>query len=290
MLMCYLGGKIVLMPEWNKRQAVTLIENEKIESISGLSPLTISELLHISDSGHKVRTLRNLNIHGSALSHNFLRRIKEHFPFFNIRTGYGMTETSGSISIASGSELLNNPGTGGQVLPSLEIKVIDHNGQIQPHGKQGEICARGAMVMKRYCADPYKTSTVIDNGWLKTGDAGYLDSGGNLYITGRIEDLIIRGKHFISAGKLEQLAGEHHMIDEAVVFSLPDSEKRQNIVLAALPYKSQKVDKGKLKHELFSRIKNLADDCKIILFDSLPRTASGKVNRDVLRRQISSKL
>ncbi|MFC1840817.1 class I adenylate-forming enzyme family protein [Thermodesulfobacteriota bacterium] len=290
MLMCYLGGKIVLMSGWDERQAATLIEKEKAVSISGVSSMMISGLLRIEASENKLKTLRNININGTALRHSFLGEIADEFPFLNIKTGYGMTETSGSISNASGAELLNNPGTSGPVLPSVDIKIIDYTGQDQPRGKHGEICVLGSMVMKRYCADPHKTSTTIKNGWLHTGDTGYLDSDGNLFITDRLKDVILCGNQRISAGELERLAGEHPMIDEAVVFSLPCSERCDSIVMAVLPGNRKKIHEVKLKQELSSRIKNLPDNFRIILLKSLPRTASGKINRNKLRRQISLNL
>lgn len=289
MLMCYLGGEIVLMNEWDTCKAGTLIEKEQVRSLSGATPAMIRDLLRADSSKDKLKTLTNLNIHGLALNQGFLKEVAYEFLSINVGTSYGMTETCGSISNLSGTELLNNPNWIGPVLPSVDVKVVDESGnqQQQQQGGLGEICVRGAMVMKGYCADQDNTNAVLKDGWLKTGDLGYLDSDGNLYVTDRIKDVIICNNHHILASELERLASEHSMVDEAVVFGVPSSERCEKIVMAVLPNNTQEIDESGLKQELSSRGKEYSDNIKIVLVNSLPRTVSGKVNRNELRRQVT---
>ena len=290
LLMCYLGGKIVLMPEWNRDRAVSLVERERIKSISGLSHVMMNELMYSSRSADRLKTLRNLNIHGSALPHSFLSGIANEFPFLNIRTGYGMTETSGPVSTASGAEILDNPGTSGRILPGVEVRIVDKKGREMPPEEPGEICVHGPAVMKKYCADKYKMRRVINNGWLVTGDTGYMDSNGNLYVTGRLRDSIVYGKKRVSAGKLEQLASEHRMVDGAAVIRIPGPEKNEDFVIAVLPNRRHKIDEEKLKRELSTDLGDLPGKDKIILLEHFPLTASGKISRTELRRHLSSKI
>lgn len=290
MLMCYLGGKIVLMPKWDTYKAATLIENEEVRSLSGASPTMIIDLLRSHHSSNKLKFLTNLNIHGAALRQSFLREIADKFPDIIIGTGYGMTETCGSISTVSGNELLRNPDMIGPVVPSVDIKIIDDAGQELSREELGEICVRGAMVMKGYCTDSDNTDTILNDGWLKTGDLGHLDSDGNLYIDDRLKDIIVYGHHRISAAKLERLANEHYMVDESVIFGIPSSEKCEYIVLAFLPKNPEQTGERELNQQLSSYMKNFPYDIKTILVKSLPRTASGKVNKKELRRQVMSEL
>ena len=286
LLMCYLGGKIVLMSRWDVHQALTLIERERVRSLNGASPSMIRELLRVDHTDFNLRSLTNLNIYGAALKESFIREVMAEFPYMNIGTGYGMTETCGSVSNVSGTELLKNPGTSGQVLPSVDIKVIDDAGRELSREELGEICIRGAMVMERYCIDSNITAEVIKNGWLRTGDMGRLDSDGHLYITDRLDEVIFWDNNRISAGELERLACEHHMIDEAIVLGLPSVQYCENIVLAALPRNQLHIDERELKRELSLRMANLPFAPKIIFYKSFPRTVSGKVNRNELRRQV----
>jgi len=125
MLMCYLGGKIVLAPEWNTRLAISLIKSESIRSLCGLSPAMVRDLMHTPRSMNSLRSLTHLNIYGVALSRKFVRDLVDKFPHISLGTGYGMTETCGAISTASGMELLDNPEISGLVLPSVDIKIAD---------------------------------------------------------------------------------------------------------------------------------------------------------------------
>ena len=286
LLMCYLGGKIVLMPEWKGNQAATLIDKEKIQSISGATPAIVRDLLRTNGSAKKLESLKNINIHGMTLHQNFIHEISEKFPFINIATGYGMTETSGSIYNVSGTELLKNPDTGGAVLPSVDIKIIDESGKELSYGEYGEICIRGANVMKGYCNDSNSASSVLNEGWLKTGDLGYLDNNGYLYVTDRIRDMLSCWNQKISAGGLERSITEHNMIDEAIVFGVPNSDNCESIVLAVLPNKTVQFDEKELKNDLFLKINKYSDRIKISIVETIPRTISGKVNRNELRKQI----
>ncbi|MGD9162161.1 MAG: class I adenylate-forming enzyme family protein [Desulfobacteraceae bacterium] len=290
MLMCYLGGKIVLMNEWNASRAAEYIKNEKVRSLNGASIDMIRELLRFREYNENLETLTNLNINGVALHKGFINYIAEKLTGVILATGYGMTETCGSISNVTGKELLNNPNWIGPVLPSVDVKIVDDSGNEQPPGVLGELYIKGAMVMKEYCSDPDSTNNAVKNGWLKTGDLGYLDSNGNLYVTDRIKDVIICSGHNVLAGELEHLANDNPLVDEAVAFGIPNSERCEKIVLAVLSNNMFQNEELNLDKEISSGIKKYSDNIKIIRVSSLPRTASGKVNRNELRRQILERI
>ncbi|MBN2420441.1 MAG: acyl--CoA ligase [Deltaproteobacteria bacterium] len=286
MLMCYLGGKIILMNGWNTGRVASLIEKEKVRSINGASVDMIRELLRSESAIDKLKTLTNLNIHGTALSRSFLKEITDGFPSISIGTGYGMTETCGSISNVSSAELIDNPNWAGPILPGVDVKVTDEAGERKQKGELGEICIRGAMVMQGYISESNNSNAALKDGWLKTGDLGYLDTEGNLFVTDRIKDIIICNNQYISAGELERIAGDHEMVDEAVVFGVPDSEKCETIVMAVLPKDKNNINDKKISRELHSTTDIYPVNIKCIIVDSLPRTASGKVNRNELRKKI----
>ncbi|NLD39622.1 MAG: acyl--CoA ligase [Desulfatiglans sp.] len=287
MLMCYLGGKIVLMNRWDTARAASLIEKEKVRSINGASVDMIRELLRSESTTESLKTLTNLNIHGTALNRNFIKEVTGTIPSMNIGTGYGMTETCGSISNVTSAELMDNPNWAGPILPSVEIKVVDDAGEQLQKGELGEICIRGAMIMQGYISDSDISKDVIKDGWLKTGDLGYRDADENLFVTDRIKDIIICNNQQISANELERMAGDHPMVDEAVVLGMPDSERCEAIVMAVLPKNNQQIDKASFKQELCAMLHEYSDNIKINMVDRLPRTTSGKVNRNELRRQIT---
>ena len=285
MLMCYLGGKIVLMPEWDAGRATALIENERVRSLCGLSPAMARDLLRANRSTDNLRSLTHLNIYGVALRRKFIRELADKLPHISLGTGYGMTETCGAISVVSGMELLDNPELSGPVLPSVNIKIVDHDGREAARGDYGEIWVRGAMVMQGYCSGQDNSGLMLEDGWLKTGDLGYIDHAGNLYVTGRL-DVLHCGKKQVSSGKLERLVCELDAVDEAAALEIHNSGQDASIAVAVIPNSVIRVDKNELMREVSSCVKAYADNIRVVIVSNIPRTASGKADRRALQLQI----
>jgi acyl-CoA synthetase (AMP-forming)/AMP-acid ligase II len=288
MLMSYLGGKIVLMPEWNTQRAAALIESERVRSLNGLSPAQATDLLRANQSTNSMQTLTSLNIHGIALHRKFIRELADEFPHISLGTGYGMTETCGAVSMASGMELLDNPEFSGRALPGVNIKIVDNDGREAARGDYGEIWVRGAMVMRGYCSGQDGSRVALEDGWLKTGDLGCVDHEGNLSVAGRIDTLKC-GKKQVSSGALERLVCKLNAVDEAAALSLPDSGYGASVVVAVIPNGVIRIDKNELKREVSSCVRKYADDIRVILMNDFPRTASGKADRRALQLQLRSK-
>ena len=285
MLMCYLGGKIVLMQEWDAQSAIALIENERVRSLSGLSPAMATDLLHTNQSTDSLRSLTNLNIHGVALHRKFISELANEFSHISLGTGYGMTETCGAVSVASGMDLLDNSEFNGQVLPSVDIKIVDHDGHEAARGNRGEIWVRGAMVMQGYCSGQDGSNLMLEDGWLKTGDLGYVDHAGNLYVAGRLDSRQI-GKKQVSFSELERLICELNAIDEAVVLEITDSGLGAGITVAIVPNRAIQIDKNDLIREVSDYLKPYTDGVSVVIMNDIPRTASGKADRRALQMQI----
>jgi long-chain acyl-CoA synthetase len=286
MLMGYLGGKIVLLPEWDAQHATTLVENEGVRSLCGLSPVMARELFRTNHSTDKLQSLTHLNIYGAVLHRKFIREIADGYPHISIGTGYGMTETCGAISVASGMDLLDSPELGGLVLPSTNVKVASHEGQEVTQGERGEIWVRGAMVTRSYCSSRDAANVVLEDGWLKTGDLGYLDQSGNLYVTGRF-DVIRCGERQVLSSELERLVCELDAIDEAVVFGVPSLGQGTRIVATVVPGSTIQTNENELTREVSVCLKDYADNIKVVIMDDFPRTASGKADRAALQLQLA---
>jgi long-chain acyl-CoA synthetase len=288
MLMCYLGGKIVLMDDWNAKHATNLIENERIRALCGLSPAMAKDLLRANQSTDNKKKKKNINIHGFALHRKFIREIADTFTYISLGTGYGMTETCGAISVVSAMELLDNPELSGRVLPSVNVKIVDFCGREATQGKHGEIWIHGAMVMQGYCFGEDNSNVLLEDGWLKTGDLGYMDSTGNLCVTGRL-DMLRCGKKRVSSSKLERLICELDAVDEAAVLGVPDSEQGTDIAVAIIPNSTIQVDVSELTRKVSDCVKAHVDDIMVVIMKDIPRTASGKTDRRALQMQIRNK-
>ncbi|MDR0311184.1 MAG: fatty acid--CoA ligase family protein, partial [Acidobacteriota bacterium] len=284
--MCYLGGKIVLMPEWDAQTAAALIESERVRSLSGLSPVMAKSLLRADRSTDRLRSLTHMNIYGVALRRKFIRDLTDEFPHINLGTGYGMTETCGAVSVVSGTELLDNPEVSGFALPSVDIKIVGRDGREAALGNHGEIWVRGAMVMQGYCFGTENSRVMREDGWLKTGDLGYIGHAGTLHVAGRF-DALKCGKKQISSGELERLVCELDAVDEAAALGISNSGQGASIALAVLPNSAIRVDKNELTREVTACVKEYADDIRVIIMNDIPRTASGKADRKALKLQIT---
>ena len=287
MLMCYLGGKIVLLPEWDLQTATDLIDYERVRSLCGLSPTMANELLYANRSRDSLRSLSHMNIYGVPLRKKFIRALTNVFPHISLGTGYGMTETCGAISVVSGKELLDNPELSGLALPSVNIKIVDHDGCEATQGNHGEIWVRGAMVMQGYCFGREDSGAILEDGWLKTGDLGYIGPAGNLYVTGRL-DAFRCGDRPISSEKLERLVCELDTVDDAAALRISGSRRQGvGIALAVIPNSTVPVDKIELTREVAACVKAYADDVQVVIMNDIPRTASGKADRKALELKIT---
>jgi long-chain acyl-CoA synthetase len=285
MLMCHLGGKIVVMPEWDTWRATALIESEGVRSLCGLSPAMARDLLRANRSTENLRSLAHLNIYGVALQRKFIREVADGFPQISVGTGYGMTETCGAVSVVSGMELLGNPEMSGPALPSVNIKIVDRGGRETARGNRGEIWIRGAMVMQGYFSGGDDSNVLFEDGWLKTGDLGYIDHGGNLCVSGRL-DALQCGKKRVSISKLERMVCELDAVGEAAVFGIPNDGRSAGIVIAVVPDGANRIDANELTQKASACVKAYSDDVTVVIMDAVPRTASGKPDRRALQNQI----
>ena len=282
MLMCYLGGKIVLMSDWDTRHATALVKNEHIRSLCGLSSAMVWDLLRANRSTDNLSSLVGLNIHGVALRRKFIHEVVDGFPHISLATGYGMTETSGAVSAATGMDLLSNPEFNGQPFPGVDIKITDHDGRETSRVDHGEIWVRGAMVMQGYCFGGDNSSVILENGWLKTGDQGYVDETGSLYVIGR-HGTIHCGKKRISTGGMERLICEIDAVDEAVVLETYGSRHGTGVMAVVVPSGVSGIDKNKLARKVAACVRDYINDIKVVVMDEIPRTTSGKADHAALK-------
>jgi acyl-CoA synthetase (AMP-forming)/AMP-acid ligase II len=182
-------------------------------------------------------------------------------------------------------ELLDNPELSGLVLPSVSVKIVDSCGREAAQGKHGEIWVRGAMVMQGCCIGEDNSNVLLEDGWLKTGDLGYMDLAGNLCVTGRL-DMLRYGKKRVSSSKLERLICELDIVDEAAVLGVPNSGQSTDIAAAVIPNGTIQVDRSELTRKVSDCVKAHVDDIMVVIMKDIPRTASGKTDRRALQMQI----
>ncbi|KAJ3865329.1 hypothetical protein EV359DRAFT_80598 [Lentinula novae-zelandiae] len=226
-----LGAKLILMRKWNVNEAARLIKEENV-AITGGVPSTVSDLAESSANGAPLQTIL---YGGSAVSVALAKRARKAFPMAMLSQAYGLTESNATSVGFSGEDYeatkarklvshwislttkLMRVSSSGRVLPTNEIMIMNDDIPC-PTGSTGEIWIRGPNVMKGYFGDPGVCTTTYEiglinaltkDGWLKTGDVGYLDEEGFLYIKDRLKDIIIRGGENVDSVAVENALYEH---------------------------------------------------------------------------------
>jgi long-chain acyl-CoA synthetase len=204
-----------------------------------------------------------------------------------VMQGYGLSETAGALTGYHPDEVYR-PGSVGPALPGIEMCVMDFDNRILPAGETGELCSRGRHIMRGYYNNPAATAETIIDGWLHTGDIGYIDAGGYVFITDRKKDLIIKGGENISPREIEEGIYMHPAVAEAAVFGVPDPVYGENLAAAVVLKPGMAATEDELKSHIGGYVTKFKIPAKIEFLESLPKGPSGKILKRALKDQFSS--
>ncbi|RJT22816.1 AMP-dependent synthetase [Chakrabartia godavariana] len=278
----FAGSKIVIMRRWDAQEAVRLIKDEGITMFTGV-PTMLWDVLHkakLADAD--LSGLRNVASGGQALPVNLLDEIRAVCPQAAMGTGYGMTECSGAIAQAVGDDFTRQPSSAGRVLPLVDVRIEAPDGSILPQGATGEIVVRGAQIMQGYWNRPEDTAAVLSpDGWLKTGDVGYVDDEGYVFIVDRKKDMVISGGENIYCAEVERVMGQMPGITECAAFGIPD-ERLGELLVAVVVADGLSADA--ICHEVGEKLARYKAPGRVAFSpDPLPRNAVGKIDKIALK-------
>ena len=221
----------------------------------------------------------------AALQPQTLEAMQHKFKRAKLLEGYGLSESSPATAI----NLLHKskPKSVGPAMPGYEIKIVDENMVELPRGEVGDIILHGDHVMQGYLNRPEATAETIINGWLLTGDMGYMDDEGFLYIVDRKKDLIISKGINIYPREIEEVIDDFDGVKFSAVVGIPD-EKSGEIPVAYLELEEglEQIDEAALRKHLRSRLANYKIPRQIHIVDALPKNATGKVLKRLLKAQL----
>ena len=278
----FAGSKVVIMRRWDAQEAVRLIEAEKITMFAAV-PTMLWDVLHRAKAGAAdLTSLRNVASGGQALPVNLLDEIRQVFPHAVLGTGYGMTEASGSLAQAVGEDFIRNRASAGRVLPLAQVRIVAPDGTVMPTGESGEIQLKGAMVMAGYWNRPEETAAAFTaDGWLRTGDVGYIDAEGYIFIVDRVKDMVISGGENIYCAEVERVMGEMPGVGECAAFGIPD-ERLGELLVAVV--KGDGLTEAAVIDWVGERLARYKAPGRVaIVSEPLPRNDVGKVNKGALR-------
>ncbi len=281
-----LGRKLVLMPKWNAEEAMRLIQDEQCNYFVGVPLMSYEILTHPNRKNYDLSTCKSYAGGGAPRPPEHVKRLSEEMGDAKPLLGYGLTETNAVGCGIINENYLEKPlSTGPASKPLVDLAILDDNGAPLAQGQVGEVCIRSIANFEGYWNNPEATKAAFfDDGYFRTGDLGYLDADGYLFIVDRKKDIIIRGGENISCQEVEAAIYEHEDVNECAVFGLPD-ERLGEVVGAVIWVKpGSGVDADAMTAFLAQRLAPYKVPSKIWMSnEALPKLGSEKIDKVSLR-------
>ncbi len=259
---------------------------ERCTSLYGVPTMFIAELDHPLRGMVDLSALRTGIMAGSPCPVEVMKRVNNEMGIEEISIAFGMTETSPVSTLVRREDTLEHRcGTVGQVMPHVEIKIVDsETGRTVPRGRPGEFCARGYVVMRGYWNDPERTAEAIDSErWMHTGDLATIDDDGYVRVVGRIKDMVIRGGENVYPREIEEFLYTHPSIADVQVVGVPDERYGEELMAWVVVRSGSEVTAEELRDFCSGRIAHFKIPRYVKFVDSFPMTVTGKVQKFKMR-------
>jgi long-chain acyl-CoA synthetase len=288
------GCTLVLLPNPTPLEIMKATDTHRITHFP-LIPRLIKEILRHPNRGkYDLTSLTHCASGGAMIQAEHMREF-EAVAGARMYQGYGLTEAGPSVS-ATPVEGEPNYASAGLLYPDTEARIVDLQlGEVEmPPGEKGEITVRGPQLMKGYWGSPGETAEALRDGWLHTGDIGYMDVDGYLYIVGRKRDRIVAQGHTVWPTMVEEALESHGAVEAAVAFGVPDPLRCSTDIRAAVKLADGYEPSTELERELIAlcahRLEEYQVPTAIVFRDELPMTAMGKVDRGAVIAEVDDRI
>jgi fatty-acyl-CoA synthase len=282
------GGMLSIHRNFEPEAALAAIEAEKLNAAWFAPVMTTAILTCPARDRYDVSSLRWTIGGGERTPEGRIRAFSEYFRHARYIDGYGLTESCGGDTLMEAGREIEKIGSTGRALAHVEIEIRDDTGHRLAAGENGEICLRGPKVTRSYWKDPEKTAAAFFGDWFRTGDVGYLDKEGFLYLTDRKKDMIISGGENIASSEVERVIYELPQVREVAVIGMPDQRWGEKPVAIVVLGDSATLSFSDLTDHCRARLGGFKVPKQLIIRDSLPRNPSGKVLKRVLRAELEA--
>jgi long-chain acyl-CoA synthetase len=282
-----LAGLKLVIPEgkFEPDKALRLIQDEGVTVWATVPTMVWRVCEWPGRHDYDTSTVTSVAFGGSPSADELQRMVRETFP--NVRStsnAYGLTESSSVATVISGQDAVERPTSVGPPVPVVDIKIADAELREVPVGQTGEVLIKGPILMAGYWNKPEATAETIVDGWLRTGDIGRVDEDGFLYITDRAKDMIIRGGENIYCVEIEQRLVEHPAIADAAVIGVPHPELGEEVKAVVQVAPGESITEPEVQRWVAEGLAAFKVPAYVELrHDPLPRNASGKLLKNVLR-------
>ncbi len=280
------GRCMVIMPKWDVTEALRLIEKEHITYFVGVPTMSLELMNHPERHKYELSSLTDITAGGAPRPVTHVERLREEFPHAQPALGYGLTETNAAgCANYWGNYAAKPASTGRAQKPFIELAILGAGDAHLPTGEVGEIAIRGAVNISCYWQNPEATDALFAaDGYIRTGDIGYVDEDGYLFIVDRKKEIIIRGGENISAAEVEAECYACPDVAEVAVFGAPD--ERLGEVPVAVIHSKNSLSEESLRAFLETRIAKFKIPARFVFSkEPLPRLGTGKIDRRALKAQ-----
>ena len=262
-------------------ESFRLIERHGVNGMWAVPTILAAFLSHPDAKKYNLGSMKNWITGGAPISHHRILAFEEAFPG-RVIPGYGMVESTALVTF----EPMDQPHVAnscGKVVPEMKIEIRDPDDHPVPDGETGEICIQGEMVSPGYLDLPEESARTFRDGWLHSGDLGHIDKAGNVFVSGRIKNMIIQGGTNVYPVAVERVLESHPEVNECSVVGLRDSILGERVTAFVSLKAHSKLSTGQLVEYCTARLAAFEVPRQIVLLDSLPRNHASKIDILTLR-------
>ncbi len=283
------GATLILAPDFFQPAFVLdLVDRRRATTLCAVPSMHVMMFEVASRGSPRLPTLRLLTTGGSPIPDRVQLGWCEGWPHVAFISSYGLSEASPCVTSLPPNLAVEKVGSVGRAIPGVQLRIADDGGYPLPAGQSGEVCVRGPNVMVGYLNDPISTAEALRDGWLRTGDMGWLDADGCLYLHGRRDDLILRGSENVYPAEIEIALTRHPDVLDAAAIGVPHALLGHEIEAFVTVRDRAGVDVAALREHCRRHLAGFKVPKSIQVVEALPRTPNGKLARRMLRGESAS--
>ncbi|MHC2281646.1 fatty-acyl-CoA synthase [Bradyrhizobium diazoefficiens] len=282
------GGLIRIERNFEPETALAAIAEDKLNAAWFAPVMTTAMLTCPTRDRYDVSSLTWAIGGGEKTPELRIRAFSEYFRNARYIDAYGLTETVGGDTFMEAGREIEKIGSTGRAIAHVEIEIRDEDGRTLPPNVNGEICLRGPKITRGYWKDPEKTAAAFFGDWFRSGDVGYLDDEGFLYLTDRKKDMIISGGENIASSEVERVIYELSEVREVAVIGLRDARWGERPVAIVVLAEGASLELPALTEHCRARLASFKVPKQLVVRNSLPRNPSGKILKRVLRAELET--
>ena len=293
----YGGRTLIVQRQFEAKEWMELVEREKVNRAMMVPTMLKMLMEHPEFGAHDLSSLSVITYGAAPMPLDVIKRAMDEFPQVHFINAFGQTETAATITMLPPEDhaldgtpeevekKLRRLGSIGKPLQDVDVQIVDEDGEPVAQGEVGEIVARGARLMKGYWNQAEATAEAIRDGWLYTGDLGYSDDDGYIFLSGRAKDFIKRGGEMVSPEEVEQVLCSHSAIDEAAIIGVPDADWGERVRAVVVLKRGQAASEEDVIEYCRQRLSSFKKPESVVFADALPRNPLGKVLKRELREE-----